>query len=146
MATNHTRMMELIEGGEKLVFLSTIDQLLLYNANNALQIRPLRERLFLVNISLFARKQSCLIEYFNTQMERFFDSGMLAKWQRQYIQIDKKGSDMVNNVKEQFSVAQLLFAFQVLAVLYFVAGIVIVLEIFTRKIVLLKKIIDFCTY
>lgn len=152
MALNKSHMMALIRAGEKLVFFSTIDQLSTYNANNGLQIKPLKERLYLVALSLFVRKESCLIQNFDTQLQRFADSGMLTLWRRKFIQIDKlniaetdSGPEMVN-AKGRFTLSQLLFAFKFLAALQLLAWMVFALEIITTRIALLKSLMDFFTY
>lgn len=152
-------MMQLIRSGEKNVFAASMDRIEYFNANNSLQIEVLQERMFLIPIVLFVRKESCLIDVFDEELRRFSASGLITHWIRNQFKTHRKywrenvdgfsaydEDDDGHGWAGRFDLMQLLCAFQILVTLHVFCAMVLALEVASQRFVIIKKIVDFFTY
>lgn len=142
-------MMNLIRSGEKNVFASSLDRIEYFNANNALQIELLKERLYLLPIVLFVRKQSCLVDVFEEELQRFASNGLLTHWIQTFQPNHRKRLEENHDDTKwsgRFDLMQLLCAFEILAALHVTATFVLMLEMVSTRVALIKYLVDFLTY
>lgn len=151
MSGNYTQLMERIHSEEHFVFGAALDRIVLHNANSTLKLRFLPERLLLLPVSLYVRKDSCLIDVFEEKILQFSSNGFLSMWRRKFkptqlTDLDDDGDDDHDDdnriVIGRFKMIQLVGAFQILFVLHASAVFVLAIELASTKWKWLKVMVD----
>ena len=108
------------------------------------------EHLSLAAFMVLFRKQSCLTAPVNKIIGSFAQNGLIYHWEKRYLQPDlnspKVWAAYHNNGPVSFKLEKIIFIFQMVSMLQFVALLVFLLEILSIYCTKIRKIIDFLTY
>lgn len=102
-----------------------------------------KDRMFLLPFCVFFRKQSCLTKPVTKLINRYTNSGLLEHWTSQYFQtnfVKVKVERFDDQQPQRLNMKQLLGGFIISSVLFMVAFVVFLFEIFSTKCAFLKKL------
>lgn len=148
-ATNEEEFAMLQDNTFEGAFLSTEAGVAYYNKMNRNKtVLSTVEQLFLVPFSIFFKKHSCLIASVNDQINDYTSSGLLQNWVSHFIdpRFLSKKTDQQDVIPKRLAINQLIGAFQLCILLYFLSTFIFFLEICASRIECLQYMLDFFTY
>lgn len=103
-----------------------------------------KDRLFMYSPVFLFRKKSVLTTVINKQLQTLRETGLIEFWIKNYIDDRKPRSKQREPTKLRME--NILAAFQICGIMYFVSLLVFVLELFSVKYEKVKRVLDYFTY
>lgn len=116
------------------VFIASLDTVEYHNSLHAESgfLIPSRRRIFLLPLSIFLRKHSCLAPAFNTRIETLQSSGLIQLWSRMYRKMSFYHQAKQNEPK-QLSFEQVGGIYIIAAYLYAISLFVFFVELLSLQ-------------
>lgn len=105
-------------------------------------IRPSKERIFLLPLSIFMQKHSCLESIINQQIELFSSNGLIEKWSNVYREKLIIGRKRPSQQPKKLKFVEVSGAYQLCTFLYGMSTIIFIVEVFSAKIRYLLMLFD----
>lgn len=103
-----------------------------------------KNRLFMYSPVFLFRKKSILTNTFNKQLQTLREIGLIEFWTKNAI--DVRSSRPRGRQPSKLQMNNVLGAFQICGVMYFISFIVFILEIIAVKFKFIKRFLDYLTY
>lgn len=103
-----------------------------------------KDRIFMYSPVFLFRKKSILTDIFNKQLHTLREIGLIEFWTKNAI--DERSSKSEQRQPSKLQLHNILAAFQICGVMYFVSFVVFILEVFAMKFRYIKNIIEYFTY
>lgn len=105
-------------------------------------IRASKERLFLLPLSIFLPKHSCLEAIINTQIELFAMNGLIEKWSKIYRDKLTIAQKRPRDPPKKLKLIEISGAYQLCAFLYGMSALIFIAEVVSVKVHYLRKLFD----
>lgn len=124
------------------VFVVAVDTMAAYNRKHRQNgtISMAKDRIFLLPVSIFFTRSSCLEPAFNDQLQKYISSGLFSSWTKQFI--DHKYSKEIrktSNEPEKLSVHQITGILIILFAVYGISILVFIIELLSVKYHLIRR-------
>lgn len=130
------------------VFLTSIEGMAAFNrghiANGTISIT--KERVFLLPVSVFFTRSSCLEPVFNEEIHKFSSSGLLFTWAKKFIDLkyvrETRKRDR-NSGPRKLSVHQITGILIILFAMHGISLLVFIIELLSIKYVLIQRMLEY---
>lgn len=125
-------------------FVTTLDIIGYHNQlfHKSGTIRPSKERLFLLPLSIFMQKHSCLESTINHQIESFSMNGLIEKWGNVYREKLIIARKRPREPPKKLKLIEVSGAYQLCAFLYGLSALLFTAEVISVKVRYLRRLFD----
>lgn len=102
------------------------------------------DRILMYSPVFFFPKRSILKPVFDEQITRLRETGITRYWIKKYL--DDRGMKPMKRAPQQLKILNVLAAFEICLLMYFISSIVLILELLSVRCRRIKRFIDFLTY
>lgn len=130
------------EPGSRSTFVTTSDVIGYHNHrfHKTGTVRPSRERLFLLPLSIFMQKHSCLEPIINHQIELFSMNGLIEKWCNMYRERLIIARKRPREPPKRLKFVEISGAYQLCAFLYGLSMMLFTVEVISARVRYLRKL------
>lgn len=119
-----------------------------FNLESSSIIKGTKDRLFLMPVVIYFRKNFFLRTIVNTELKHYFEFGLIQKWKNDYVRdtSDTNAKTDRSRAQKSLEMHSLIGVFQLSGYLILFSILIFLMELFSRRVRLFKIFIEFFTY